>query len=158
MAGRKPKPTALKLITGNPGNRPLNKKEPKPKQAVRVPSPPTELGKKAKAEWRRIAKELHTTGILTLIDIKALANYCQAYDDMLTARGLLNAWNIHNPDQINVLKTMQGMIRTHPYLQQMQEARRDMMKFAVEFGMTPSSRSRVDAVDVGKKGSAWDDF
>jgi len=30
MAGRKPKPTALKIIEGNPGKRPLNKNEPKP--------------------------------------------------------------------------------------------------------------------------------
>ena len=28
--GRKPKPTALKLLEGNPGNRPLNIAEPRP--------------------------------------------------------------------------------------------------------------------------------
>lgn len=30
MAGRKPKPTALKKLEGNPGKRKLNKKEPIP--------------------------------------------------------------------------------------------------------------------------------
>jgi hypothetical protein len=30
MKGRKPKPTQLKVITGNPGRRPLNKAEPQP--------------------------------------------------------------------------------------------------------------------------------
>ena len=30
MRGKKPKPTHLKLITGNPGKRPLNEAEPKP--------------------------------------------------------------------------------------------------------------------------------
>ncbi len=30
MRGRKPKPTALKLVSGNPGHRPLNTREPKP--------------------------------------------------------------------------------------------------------------------------------
>ena len=29
--GRKPLPTLLRLVTGNPGKRPLNKEEPKPK-------------------------------------------------------------------------------------------------------------------------------
>ncbi len=30
MAGRKPKPTAVKKLEGNPGKRKLNKKEPVP--------------------------------------------------------------------------------------------------------------------------------
>jgi hypothetical protein len=30
MRGRKPKPTRLKLVAGNPGKRPLNPREPTP--------------------------------------------------------------------------------------------------------------------------------
>jgi hypothetical protein len=33
-AGRRPKPTRLKLITGNPGKRPLNRNEPNPKRII----------------------------------------------------------------------------------------------------------------------------
>ena len=33
--GRKPKPTALKMLEGNPGGRPLNTKEPKPEKKER---------------------------------------------------------------------------------------------------------------------------
>lgn len=157
MAGRKPKPTALKLIQGNPGKRAISKSEPKPKQTAATPSPPAELDQRAKSEWKRIAKELHAMGVLTRVDTKALANYCQAYSDMLAARALLVDWNLTHPDQINVLKTMNGMIRTHPYVQQMRDARLDMMKFAAEFGLTPSSRSRVSAKDMNK-GGEWDDF
>ena len=37
--GRKPKPTVLKELEGNPGRRPLNKNEPKPnKKAPRCPN------------------------------------------------------------------------------------------------------------------------
>lgn len=32
--GRPPKPTAIKELEGNPGKRPLNKNEPKPKQTA----------------------------------------------------------------------------------------------------------------------------
>ena len=32
--GRKPKPTALKLLEGNPGKRPLNDREPVPPRAA----------------------------------------------------------------------------------------------------------------------------
>ena len=34
MAGRKPKPTALKELEGNPGKRKLNKKEPIPGKGI----------------------------------------------------------------------------------------------------------------------------
>jgi hypothetical protein len=37
MAGRRPKPTHLKVVTGNPGKRKLNDKEPTP--AKEIPSP-----------------------------------------------------------------------------------------------------------------------
>jgi hypothetical protein len=37
MAGRRPKPTHLKVVTGNPGKRKLNDKEPTP--AREIPSP-----------------------------------------------------------------------------------------------------------------------
>ena len=40
MRGRKPTPTHLKLVRGNPGKRPLNASEPKPQ--LTLPSPPAE--------------------------------------------------------------------------------------------------------------------
>ena len=49
MRGRKPKPTRLKVITGNSGKRPLNVDEPGPEPAV--PDCPPELGPAAQREW-----------------------------------------------------------------------------------------------------------
>jgi len=77
-AGRPPKPTALKLLTGNPGKRPL-KIEPMPARTDRVPTPPRALNKGAKREWRRVAEILHEVGILTLADLTALERYCRWY-------------------------------------------------------------------------------
>ena len=49
--GRKPKPTAIKELEGNPGGRPLNPNEPRPdKKAPRCPSWLEEEAKKAKEE------------------------------------------------------------------------------------------------------------
>ena len=48
-AGRKPKPTAIKELEGNPGKRKLNKKEPKPEKGM--PVCPEWLLPEAKAEW-----------------------------------------------------------------------------------------------------------
>lgn len=77
MRGRKPKPTRLKVLTGNPGKRALNHDEPRPEPAV--PECPPELSERAQAEWNRLAGELATLRVLTNLDRAALAAYCGAY-------------------------------------------------------------------------------
>lgn len=54
MAGRKPKPTAVKKLEGNPGKRKLNTKEPVP--AKGMPTCPNWLLPEAKSEWKRLAE------------------------------------------------------------------------------------------------------
>lgn len=75
--GRKPTPTALKVLEGNPGKRPLNENEPKPNK--KAPTCPKWLEPEAKKEWRRLAKQMEALGILTEVDMAAFAGYCQAY-------------------------------------------------------------------------------
>ena len=77
MAGRKPKPTALKKLEGNPGKRKLNTKEPMP--GKRMPDCPKWLLPEAKMEWERLCVKLSEMGVLTEIDMAAFAAYCQSY-------------------------------------------------------------------------------
>lgn len=90
--GRKPKPTAVKLLEGNPGKRGLNAGEPKP-------------------EWKRMAKQMELLGILTEIDMAAFAEYCQQVPQVSIAQTYLKIMN----------------------------------RFCEQFGLTPSSRSRIVA-------------
>ena len=64
MAGRKPKPTAIKELEGNPGKRKLNKKEPKPDKEM--PVCPEWLLPEAKAEWERLCEKLSDSWISSL--------------------------------------------------------------------------------------------
>lgn len=75
--GRKPKPTALKKLEGNPGKRPLNELEPLPQ--VTMLRCPNWLEPEARKEWRRLAPVLIGAGILTGADAVPFAGYCQAY-------------------------------------------------------------------------------
>jgi phage terminase small subunit len=77
MRGRKPHPTLLKLVKGNPGHRPLTDSEPAPRKML--PEPPAELSGDARKEWDRVAPELYRMGLLTGLDRAALAAYCQVY-------------------------------------------------------------------------------
>lgn len=75
MPGPPPKPTALKLLAGNPGHRKLNDKEPKP--AIGAPPPAWIKAEPALlAEWNRHAGRLTRLGLLTEVDDDALATLC----------------------------------------------------------------------------------
>ncbi len=70
MAGRRPKPTHLKVVSGNPGKRKLNDKEPTP--AREIPSPPAHLTDWGKVAWGRLTVLLDGMGVLTVADTLAL--------------------------------------------------------------------------------------
>jgi phage terminase small subunit len=73
MSGRRPTPTALKLVRGNPGKRPINHGEPRPSLDVVMPD---WLSPDAAKHWPAVAKHLHDAGLLTAIDVTALGLYC----------------------------------------------------------------------------------
>ena len=75
--GPPPKPTKLRVLTGNPGKRRLNQREPQPSKDA--PRCPAWLTTDAKKVWRRLSVELKRLGVLTVIDRDALVIYCQLY-------------------------------------------------------------------------------
>ncbi|MDR9740769.1 P27 family phage terminase small subunit [Proteus terrae] len=84
MAGRRPKPTHLKVVTGNPGKRKLNDKEPQPKREI--PSPPEHLTDWGKMAWAKLTLLLDGMGVLTVADTLALERLCDIYADILQLR------------------------------------------------------------------------
>ena len=56
MRGRKPLPSNVVRLRGNPGKRRLNDAEPTRRRAC--PTCPACLGDEARKEWKRLAKEL----------------------------------------------------------------------------------------------------
>lgn len=153
MAGRKPTPTYLKLVKGNPGKRKINKREAKP--PVVIPSVPEHLSDEAKVEWGRLAELLHSLGLLTRVDRAALAAYCQAYSDWVEAEEQLRRYGkvVKSPVKQTVRQTRSGEVITEtsggypmqsPFLPIRNKALELMHKFLIEFGMTPSSRSRIE--------------
>lgn len=145
--GTRPKPTALRLITGNPGRRPLNTAEAAPGRGQGLPKTPAALGEDAKKEWRRVARELHQCGLLTNLDRTALAAYCAAYGRWAEAERALADMAKADPTGRNALlvRTSNGTAVQNPLIGIANKAAADMLRYASEFGMTPSARSRVHA-------------
>ena len=136
QGGRKPKPTALKELEGNPGKRQLNSNEPKPK--AKAPSCPKWLDDDAKKEWRRLSKQMEQMGILTEIDMAAFAGYCQAYSRWKAAEEFISKHG-------SIVKTPSGYWQQVPQVSIAQQYLKQMQKFCEQFGLTPASRSRIVA-------------
>lgn len=136
MRGRKPTPTALKVVRGNPGGRPLNEDEPKPKGEVRAPEYLSEM---AAAHWPVVAEQLRNAGVLTSMDVAALALYCESFARWQQAQALIAKTGLVVPGQ-------KGTFTQSPYVVISNAAFEQMRRLLIEFGMTPSSRSRVSKV------------
>jgi|PlaIllAssembly_1097288.scaffolds.fasta_scaffold350035_2 P27 family predicted phage terminase small subunit len=152
MRGRKPKPTTIKLVTGNPGHRPTPPDEPKPE--ARIPKCPTHLDAEAKREWRRMARELEHLGILTTIDRAVFASYCQAWSTWRQALKTVQKVGMVVRSKERVTEATDGTItRTggvpmvNPLYKLVDAENAKMMKALTEMGMSPSSRSRVSAAE-----------
>lgn len=137
--GRKPKPSHLKEVEGNPGKRPLNENEPRPRPVA--PACPRWLPPEAKKEWKRVAPILKRLGLLTEIDGDALMAYCWAVHRFKhAARMLLPGEDGKYKD---IVTTPNGHYQANPYVTMANQALKEMRAFQTEFGMTPSSRSRI---------------
>jgi len=136
MAGRKPKPTAQKKLAGNPGKRALNQDEPRLPEFDKAPAPPPYLSVPAKKEWKRVAPLLLAARVLTSGDITALEAYCIQYGVMVEAQKDIKKRGM-------MIKQTKGMMLVNPMFEVQQKVLTQMRQFMVEFGLTPSSRSRI---------------
>jgi P27 family predicted phage terminase small subunit len=150
MVGRKPKPTKLKLITGH-GHHPLNKNEPEaPEGELHCP---THLSTEAKKEWHRIVPILYQMKVARIPDQAAIAAYCQTYGRWVDAENKMAKLG----DNALLMKTSNGNILQSPLVGIANRAMEIMLKFMTEFGLTPSSRSRIVS-DKPKEGGEMDNF
>jgi P27 family predicted phage terminase small subunit len=134
--GRRPKPTRLKILNGNPGRRPYNMNEPEPE--ITVPDCPPELGPVSRREWDRLVGELSKLRILTNLDRAALATYCGSYALWAESMEQIQKYG-------SMVKSPSGYPQQSPYLAIANRQAEIMMRIASEFGFTPASRSRISA-------------
>ncbi len=149
MRGRKPKPTTLKLLDGNPGKRTINDRE--PTAPAGVPEPPGWLDDEARAEWFRMVKLLGDMRLLSPADHAMLEAYCTIYSRWVQAEAQVRKSG-------TVVKAPNGYPMMNPYLIAANQALKELRKLSVEFGLTPSSRSRIRVLGTGDDMDDFDRF
>lgn len=111
------KPTALKLLAGNPGKRPLPAFEPTFVQTDTTP--PDWLSGDALTRWANLSAALDANGMLNIANRDSLAAYCDLMTHYIDGRK-----NGAEPD-LKILQQLRLLAR--------------------EFGFTPSSQAGVIA-------------
>jgi P27 family predicted phage terminase small subunit len=145
-SGRRPLPAAVKKLRGNPGKRPVNKREPKPEPVV--PKMPEGLPPLAIAEWKAIVPMLSLLGVLTAVDGKALAAYCEYFAQWREALDEVRERGITVEEPIVKICGEHSEIigykyKRNPAVSIANDAAKLMKSFLIEFGLTPSSRGRL---------------
>ena len=145
MRGRKPKPTYLKLITGNPGGRPLNFDEPEPQGDLL--DPPPWFSARQRVLWSQTIR-VAPPGLLRILDSTVLEIFVVAKSLHETA-----AQNIEKYGAIVKVPDARGHMAS-PYMRVLNQQALLMTKCISEMGFSPSSRSRVKVVGNKKPHSA----
>ena len=138
MKGRKPKPSNLRRLQGNAGRRALRENEPDPERGI--PDPPMWLSSAALDHWREIAPELDALGVLTTVDGLALAMLCEAWADYRQAREILA---LEGSTYTRMTAAGSTSVVARPEAAISSDAWKRMKSMLIEFGLTPSSRTRV---------------
>ena len=128
----------------------LNDREPAP--PPEIPACPEFLDTAAREEWDRTSLILANMGLLTLADRSALAAYCVAYSRWVQAEQQVARFGtiVKSPEK--------GFPMKSPYLTVADQALETMRKLMVEFGLTPSSRSRIRVPEGGRAADEFDAF
>lgn len=150
--GPLPKPTALKLLEGNPGKRALNLSD-GVNPRVEIPSPPKHLGIEARKEWKRISPLLEDLGLISGLDRAALALYCQAVGRLseleMAFNGKVQAKVDAGMSYFDAVFDASRTITPSGYEQQsvivnlIAGHRLQVHRHLMHFGLSPAARARV---------------
>ncbi|MBL5859868.1 phage terminase small subunit P27 family [Serratia fonticola] len=141
MSGPPKTPTHLRLVRGNPSKRAINKNEPKPPSGV--PPTPKHFDKQGKYWFKRMAEELDALGVMSQLDARALELLVEAYTEYRHHCEVLDQEGYS-------YKTDEGLVKPHPQAAMKADVWKRMRGMLGEFGMTPSSRSKVNATGPDK--------
>jgi P27 family predicted phage terminase small subunit len=169
---RPPKPTALKLIQGNPGKRATGKQEPDPTYLADL-TPPGWLSDAAAQVWEEVAPRLARNKLLTEVDVEALAMGCTAMAQYRLAAARVGDQAVKGKPmqdaEGNVVldkddKPVMAGEHINPWAMVQSMTFKQAMVVFAQFGMTPQARTRIalqpqgDLFDGKDKGTGTEGY
>jgi len=148
-SGRKPLPANVHALRGNPSKKSRHELEGQgvPQHLpAEIPPCPAFLTKDAKAEWKRIAKDLQTLGLITKVDRGELAVNCQAWADWKQAREKITEMGESGFVEV----TPSGYKQMSVMMQIANRAEERMRKAGDSFGLNPTARAKLGTGQVAQ--------
>lgn len=157
--GRLPRPTAIKALEGTTRPDRANPAEPTPPTIELGSEPPTWLSDEvARRYWTDLVDLLGgPAGIAAVTDATALAILAQAF-------GAWRRWSDwlanprHGPTYRTKTATGSWMYRPRPEVAYLDAAETRLVSMLREFGMTPSTRARIHALQTGAQADPAEEF
>lgn len=141
--GPRPLPTALKKARGTHQKCRAPAQEMAP--APGLPPCPAYLDRIAREFWEELVPQLSELGVLTKIDGKTLEGLCTNYSAAVKFQKLA--------DRKPMVDTLWGP-KVNPAVGEARKSWALLKQFAAEFGLSPSSRTRVGGPAESKKSDA----
>ena len=142
MKGRKPLPTEIKRLQGTLERSRINPNE--PVVTIFIPVAPDWMPDEVKQVFNELAVQLADMRVLGKADSKALELLADAYHEWQQARKFVHA----NGSTYESETATGRIIRAYPQVSIGADAYKRVRSMLIEFGATPSARSRVDALSV----------
>lgn len=136
MAQSGPKPLPRNIVALRGSKDAIGKTNGLPEPEVVIPDPPDDMTDAAKAAWLTFAKQLAGMRVMTKADVASLQMLCETW-----AR-----WKEATKDVTKngfMLKSPNGYPIQNPMLAVANKAQAQCLALLAEFGLTPSSRSRI---------------
>ena len=133
VQGRRPAPTAVRILRGDKPGR-INRDEPQPVNGLcQMPEWLSEYGQE---EWERVERDVIAMNVGKPVDSQALSAWCEAVSRMRQATESIKALGLlyFNEDGVYIKNPAAIIAR---------DASSDMLRWAREFGFTPSSRQQL---------------
>lgn len=137
--GRRPKPGVMKILAGVPGKRPVRGMSWGAPQR-HIPHPPKVVKGKARSAWRRLAPKLYAAGLLRNLDVEALACLCVLWSRFEEAQEKVETFGL-------VMTAPSGVMYPSPFAVIVRQSIKDMKSYLIEFGITPSSATKILGTD-----------
>lgn len=150
--GTKPKPLEVRAAEGGTvrkgavSHRPVVQAVQLSPRLLSAPPPPASLTSPDAVElWESEAVQaLFEHGVMTVADVPALTLMCQHYGDYAEARAVLDK-------QGRFAYGSTGQMIAHPAIAILEKSSMQFLRYAGEFGMTPTARTRVGLMDAARR-------
>lgn len=145
MRGRKPTPTVIKMVKGNPGRRPLPEFE--PQFESNIPKCPFKLDKIGQETWDRKAEMLYGAGVLTDADWETLAIYCRVWSQIVLLSAEIQTSEDYLTYEIKIDKKtgeeFKSNAKTNPLCLRLESLYSEYRSYSALFGLDPANRGKI---------------